>query len=114
IATDLSHHALPLFTAACDVILCTSETEGWPNCVKEALACNVPFVSTDVSDLADIARNDRFCRIGPDDPAILAETICEVLALSEKPNVRRHVESMSVDTLSNRLIELYRSLLEAS
>src|SRR5262249_35573316 len=45
IATGLPHERMPLFVAACDLILCTSESEGWPNCVKEALACNVPFVA---------------------------------------------------------------------
>lgn len=40
-----------------DCLLLTSEYEGWPNCVKEALACCVPVVATDVSDL--MAWSDR-------------------------------------------------------
>jgi glycosyltransferase involved in cell wall biosynthesis len=111
LATDLPHEALPLFTAACDVILCTSENEGWPNCVKEALACNVPFVSTDVSDLSDIARVETSCRVCPDDPAVLAENLCEVLALDGSADLRKHVAPMSLDFSSERLIGLYESLL---
>jgi teichuronic acid biosynthesis glycosyltransferase TuaC len=111
VATDLPHTELPLFTAACDVILCTSETEGWPNCVKEALACNVPFVSTDVSDLRDIARDEPICRVCPADPAVLAENICDVLSSPEVPDLRRHVAAMSLDALSDRLIGVYESLL---
>jgi glycosyltransferase involved in cell wall biosynthesis len=111
VATDLPHEALPLFTAACDVILCTSETEGWPNCVKEALACNVPFVSTDVSDLRDIARNEPSCRVCSDAPAVLAENLCEVLALPGTPDVRKHVAPMSLDVSSERLVSLYESLV---
>lgn len=111
IATNLSHEDVPLFTATCDVILCTSETEGWPNCVKEALACNVPFVSTDVSDLRDIADQEPKCRICPADPIILAENICDVLSLPQQPNLRRHVAAMSVDAVSDRLLSIYESLL---
>ena len=111
VATDLPHDVLPLFTAACDVILCTSETEGWPNCVKEALACNVPFVSTDVSDLADIARVEPSCRICPADPVVLADNICEVIAMDGTPDLRKHVAAMSLDTLSDQLVAVYRSLL---
>jgi len=111
VATDLPHEELPLFTAACDLILCTSETEGWPNCVKEALACNVPFVSTDVSDLRDIARLEPACRVCPDDPAVLAENICEVLASRQSPDLRRHVAAMSLDASSDQLIGVYESLL---
>ena len=36
-----------------DCLLLTSEYEGWPNCVKEALVCQVPVVSTRVSDLQE-------------------------------------------------------------
>ena len=111
IATDLPYAELPLFTAACDVILCTSETEGWPNCVKEALACNVPFVSTDVSDLLAIARQEPTCRICAADPVVLADNICDVLASQQQPDLRRHVAAMSLDVVSDRLVSIYESLL---
>ncbi|MFZ2491235.1 MAG: glycosyltransferase [Thermoanaerobaculia bacterium] len=111
IATKLPHADLPLFTAACDVILCTSETEGWPNCVKEALACNVPFVATDVSDLHEIAAADPHCRVCPDDPQVLADSLCEVLTSREKPDVRKYVEGMRVEVLSDQLVGAYESLV---
>jgi len=111
VATNLPHADLPLFTAACDVILCTSETEGWPNCVKEALACNVPFVSTDVSDLRDISRQEPTCRICPPDPVALANNICDVLSSREQPDLRKHVAAMSPDAVSARLVTIYESLL---
>ena len=111
VANELPHAAVPLFTAACDLILCTSETEGWPNSVKEALACNVPFVSTDVSDLADIAQQDGTCRICPPDAQAIAQGICDALACPEPPNVRRHVARMSLDATSDRLIAIYDSVI---
>jgi teichuronic acid biosynthesis glycosyltransferase TuaC len=112
LATNLPHADLPLFTAACDVILCTSETEGWPNCIKEALACDVPFVATDVSDLREIADADPRCRVSPPDPSILADNLGEVLANGDNSGLRRHVESMSMDKLSDQLIGAYESLLQ--
>jgi len=111
IATDLPHADVPLFTAACDVLLCTSETEGWPNCVKEALACNVPFVSTDVSDLRDITLQEPTCRVCPSDPVVLADNICDVLASQQQLDLRRHVATMSLDAVSDRLVGIYKSLL---
>lgn len=114
VATNLPHDILPLFASACDVILCTSETEGWPNCVKEALACNVPFVATDVSDLKEIAAKDRTCRVCPSDPEILAENICDVLTCGERPEVRKHVEEMSLDRSSQRLLKIYESVIRSS
>jgi teichuronic acid biosynthesis glycosyltransferase TuaC len=111
IATDLPHHMVPLFVAACDLVLCTSETEGWPNSVKEALACNVPFVSTDVSDLQEIARQESACRICPPDARAIADSICDVLALPGHPDLRRYVSSMGLDRSTDRLVEIYESVL---
>jgi glycosyltransferase involved in cell wall biosynthesis len=37
-----------------DIVALTSTHEGWPNIVKEARALGVPFIATDVSDLADL------------------------------------------------------------
>lgn len=110
-ATGMTHDEVALLVSACDVILCTSETEGWPNSVKEALACNVPFVATDVSDLRDIASVEPSCRVCADDPAILAEQICEVVALPEVGDLRKHVVPMSLGASSDRLISLYESLV---
>lgn len=114
VASGLPHEDLPLFVAACDVILCTSETEGWPNSVKEALACNVPFVSTDVSDLEEIAARAPSCRICPPDPEAIAENICDVLASSEPRSLRPFVADMGLDVSTERLIEIYESLLSSS
>lgn len=111
IATNIPHDRMPLLTAASDVVLCTSETEGWPNSVKEALACNVPFVSTDVGDLREIAQKEPICRISPADPAALAENICDVLASPAAHELRRHVIDMGLDVAGDRLVSIYKSLI---
>jgi glycosyltransferase involved in cell wall biosynthesis len=111
LAHGLPHDALALLVAACDVILCTSESEGWPNSVKEALACNVPFVSTDVSDLREIARTEPSCRICPPDAKKIADALCDVLAATERADLRRHVTPMGKDVASRQLMAAYERLL---
>lgn len=107
LATGLSHDELPVFVAACDLILCTSETEGWPNSVKEALACDVPFVSTDVSDLPDIAAREPGCRVCAAEPRALARGILEALEAPARP-LRRYIEGMSLHSSIDRLVDLYQ------
>lgn len=51
--------------AKSDLIALTSTHEGWPNVIKEGLALGIPFVATDVSDLA------AFC--GPSQPNQIIE-----------------------------------------
>lgn len=112
IASGISHTDMPSFVATCDAVLCTSETEGWPNSVKEALACNVPFVSTDVSDLSKIADQENTCRVCEPDPNSLARNLCEVLRSPRSPSLRRHVEHMDLKPSCERLIHIYKSLVK--
>jgi glycosyltransferase involved in cell wall biosynthesis len=111
IASGLAHDAMPLFVAACDLILCTSDNEGWPNSVKEALACNVPFVATDVSDLRAIAQAEPSCRVCPADPAVIADNMCDVLQSQQACDLRKYVAGMSVAAVSDQLSEFYESVL---
>jgi teichuronic acid biosynthesis glycosyltransferase TuaC len=111
LATKVPRDQMALFVAACDLILCTSETEGWPNSIKEALACNVPFVATDVSDLRDIAAVDSSCRVCAADAGVIATNICDVLAMEEPHDLRRHVAWMSVDSIAEQMLATYQTVL---
>lgn len=111
VATGIDHKDMPNFIAGCDAVLCTSISEGWPNSVKEALACNVPFVSTDVSDLAEIVSREPSCRVCKPDPELLAKALCEVLQAPRSLNLRRHIEHMDLKPSSERLMRIYESLV---
>jgi len=110
IATGIPHSDVPQFVGACDLVLCTSVSEGWPNSIKEALACNIPFVSTDVSDLKVIASREPSCRVCEPDPVILAKNICEVLQSKENIKLRDYVSEMSMQNISSEMYALYKSL----
>jgi glycosyltransferase involved in cell wall biosynthesis len=115
VANGIPHAEMPLFVAACDVIVCTSETEGWPNCIKEALACDVPFVATDVSDLKQVASVAPPCRVTSADPAEIARQLLEVLAVTDdgrrRPFLREVVQTMRLDRQSRQLIDLYDAVI---
>jgi glycosyltransferase involved in cell wall biosynthesis len=105
------HHELPLWMSAANVLLMTSTREGWPNVVKEALACNVPFVSTDVSDLAAIAAVRRSCTVTDATPDALADGILRAIAADSTDNLRSCVEMMSLPVIAERLQSIYASSL---
>jgi glycosyltransferase involved in cell wall biosynthesis len=111
IANGVPHGEMPQLVASCDAVVCASESEGWPNSVKEALACDVPFVSTDVSDLSEIARIEPSCRVCGADPYSMGTALCEVLQAAPAENLRRHIAGMDMSTTAQQLIDLYRVVL---
>ena len=106
-----THDEVALWMAAADVLLMTSTREGWPNVVKEALACNTPFVATDVSDLASIAHEESSCTVTEADPESLAQGILRALDHPTPTTLRRHVEPMSAVDIAHQIRGLYEQLL---
>ena len=76
---------MPWFYRAADCLLMTSDREGAPNCVKEALACGTPVVGVPVGDLPELITNPPMGRVTDRDPGRLADA---VLALGSAPDVR--------------------------
>lgn len=107
------HCEVPTFINTCDALILTSTHEGWPNIVKESLACNVPFVSTDVSDLADITRIEPACRVTDADPKALAHCLADVLSRPRPTDLRRHVAHMDLPLVAAKLVRLYQEVLDA-
>jgi glycosyltransferase involved in cell wall biosynthesis len=61
----------PAFLAAIDVLVLTSDTEGLPNAVIEAMAAGVPCIATRVSDVPDLVTDNGFV-VAPGDVEGLA------------------------------------------
>ena len=103
----VDHDKLPLYMNASDALLLTSRREGFPNAVKEALACNLPVVSRDVGGLRERfggIDNSYVCGSDSELPARLEE----VLAGGERSNGRDHVSDLSLDGIADATIEVYR------
>lgn len=108
IMTGVSHNNVCEFVNSVDVILLTSTHEGWPNIIKEGLACNVPFVSTNVSDLKSIADKSLKCFVCDSYPNDLADALYKVWSLRDKiEKTRDYVVGLDMNTIASRLMTLY-------
>lgn len=112
VAEGIEHELMPIYVSSCDLIVLTSSHEGWPNCIKEALACNVPFVATDVSDLKDIATKTTTCKVIDADSGKLAKAIIEVLKFNNKEELRYLVNDMNIDDYTQKLKATYTEIIQ--
>jgi glycosyltransferase involved in cell wall biosynthesis len=111
IMNGIDHSKVPSYVNASNVILLTSTHEGWPNIIKEGLACNIPFVSTDVSDLASIANQEKTCCVCRPSADELAKGLVRAVQERRPENMRRHVLTMDASLIAQQLVELYDKVL---
>jgi teichuronic acid biosynthesis glycosyltransferase TuaC len=95
-----------------DLLLLTSLWEGSPNAVKEAMACGLPVVSTDVGDVKDLIYGVQGCFICSYDPHDVAEKISLALEHGERTNGREKILKMGLDSASvaGMIITLYNKI----
>ncbi|MCD6291575.1 MAG: glycosyltransferase [Anaerolineae bacterium] len=111
--TGQPHDRVPLYMQACDALILTSTHEGSPMVVKEAMACNLPVVSVDVGDVAEVVGNTEGCVITTADPDALAAGLREALAHG-RTDGRAAVERFDMDRIARRILSVYQSAVEAS
>jgi teichuronic acid biosynthesis glycosyltransferase TuaC len=99
-----------------DCLLMTSFTEGSPQIIKEALACNVPIISSRVGDVDLLLQNVDNCSIIDDyDETLFADKIKELILLKPEERVTngrdRIIElGFDQDSISSKLHALYLSV----
>ena len=97
-----------------DLMLMTSWSEGSPQVVKEAMACNLPVVSTPVGDMEELLEGVKDCYVSEKhDAEELASLV--VRALSHKGDGvtgSEKVKAMHLDSksISDRIYKLYQTL----
>ncbi len=104
---------VPMWMNAADVLIVTSNVEGSPNMVKEAMACELPIVSVDVGDVREVVEGTRNCRIAARDPQALGAALCEVLrAAPERSDGRNRSGHLALPVVAERLIGVCRQTVE--
>ena len=112
--SNVHYTEMPWYYSAADAMILCSDSEGSPTSVKEALACNLPVVSTDVGDVREIVRGIAGTEIVEQSPVSLAAGLRRVL--NRPPDFvfdgRTAMERYSQQKAVEAIVAVYRRVIE--
>ena len=99
---------------AVDVVLMTSFSEGSPQFVKEAMACNCPIVSVPVGDVPEIIKNMEGCSISTYEPGDIVGKLKQAIESGKRTNGRQRIIDLKLDTesIAKRILKIYNEVEE--
>ncbi len=109
--TGVAHERMSVYLNAADALLLTSDREGSPNSVKEAMACNLPVVARDVGDVRQRLRGVHHSFVAQDDTE-LADCLVSVLDADADSNGRAIIAELRIERMAERLLDVYRDVLD--
>lgn len=95
----------------CDILLLTSFSEGSPQIIKEAMACNCPIVSTDVGDVKKIIGQTKGCFVTKFDKFEIVEKMRIILEKGDRSDGRKFVGEFSNQLIVQKILDVYRQVL---
>jgi teichuronic acid biosynthesis glycosyltransferase TuaC len=106
---------MPLYINASDCLLLCSDSEGGPMIVKEALACNLPVVATDVGDVKERLNGVAGTFVKEQNVASLAEAVITVLNNYTKSEGRNKLihDEISEAQVAEKIESVYRQVSES-
>lgn len=104
----IAREQVPVFMNAANICVLTSFSEGSPQFIKEALACNRTVVATPVGDIKELIGNSSNCRITNFTPHDLCNSIVQLINESES-NGRESMKSYDLGVIAAEVLKVYKS-----
>lgn len=110
---NIFHNNMPTYMNAADVVIQTSNFEASPMVIKEAMACNVSIVSTDVGDSKDVIGDTKGCFICEREFANVARKIEIALEFAKRTKGRNRIEKLGLglQQIARNINKVYKKVL---
>jgi glycosyltransferase involved in cell wall biosynthesis len=102
-----------LIMNAVDVTLLTSDSEGSPVAIKEALACSTPVVSVPVGDVPRLIEGLPGCAVAPRSPEALGRAVVGALGTNRSLELRERVMPYANELIAERVALVYQRVIDA-
>ena len=107
VANGLPHDTVVLYMNASNALILSSVAEGSPNVVKEAMACNIPVVATNVGDVANVIGRTEGCSVCEHDAEALAEGLEKAIRYSKRTTGREDIQYLDSAVVAQQVINVY-------
>jgi len=107
---SLASIQVALRLSAADCLLMTSDWEGSPTIIQEALATNLPVISVPVGDVPERIQGVSECHVVPRDPEALGTALVRAMARRRRSDGRHRVAALSTGHTASLLIGIYRTI----
>lgn len=111
LGSNVPHDQVPILLNASDCLLVTSDYEGSPNIVREALACSTPIVSVPVGDIRKWLKGIEGTKIVSRDPVEIGSALAEVITNRIRPSASMLTMQFSMESTIRSILEIYNQVL---
>ena len=111
VVSKVRHEEIPTYMNAADLLLLTSDHEGSPLVIKEAMACNLPIVSTAVGDVPEVIAAVDGCFLAEQTPESLAEQVDRALSFGRRTRGREAIQHLQTSGEARRILAIYEEVL---
>ena len=111
VASGLPQTQVVQYINASNALVLPSHIEGSPNIVKEAMACNVPVVATNVGDVQQVIGHTDGCAICPPDPTAFADALEQAILRKEPTTGRKDISHLDRTIVAQQVIAVYEQAI---
>jgi len=107
----VARERVPFYLNAADVLVLASMCEGSPNAVKEAMAVNLPVITVDVGDAADLIGSTEGCYLVPREVDAIATRIIDVCQRGARTRGREWIARLAMPNIAKQIVDIYHRVM---